>query len=142
MQIAKAADEVKAKEGELERNKGEAALTIEEKETIKALARVEAIKKLKVEYTLKDFLVQNEWTEEMIADAQTSIDKTVYNHATVEEIANIIVTIEDPSDAIDRVRTLIRNAVTIAKLADIKARYATMVRNYNETLTALINETL
>ena len=144
-QIQAEADKVRDAEAELTKNSGEALLSYEDKQNAKALASIEVAKKIREDYPLTTFLVQNGMSEEDINLAQTAGAKTLYDTSDVEKIADIIYTQRNQvseGTIIDKIEAIIEDAIREVARVDVTHTYTTLRNCWRSEVSAMTDNAL
>lgn len=142
-QLALKEDAIRNMEKEVDNKTGEALLTLEQKTETKALVAVEIAKKIRFDYPLQTFLIQNGMTEEEIKLATSATQRTLYDTEDVENIASIIYNERNAvsdSTIVDKIEALVQNAITTIAKADTAHRYESLKNTWTMTVRGMTDD--
>jgi len=144
-QLALEADKVREAKAEIERKRGEALLTHEDKERTKSLLYVDIVKEVRESYPLQAYLEQNGMTKAEITLAQSQPPRKEYDTEDVEEIATLIYTQRNEvSDRaiIDKIEGLIANAMLTVEQEAVREQYSTLKKQYETVIRTMTQNSL
>ncbi len=145
MEIASIKDKVKKAEAALNKKTGDALLSYSDKESAKAFAATEVAAKVRRDYPLQAYLLQNGMSETQIKSATSAGSHVLYDTKDVMSIASLIYNqrneVADGS-LLDKIEALIADALEIVAKADNNHTHETLKNQWHMEVQAMTSNSL